>query len=94
MGHLAWPKGCTSIEDVPWDVLSVITQAHTILQWQENLSKDEMPPEWMWPFNEEISEWIEEVVRARKEGVDFVRDDRTQVPLVENEHSNRFSKHR
>lgn len=94
MGHLAWPKGCTSIEDVPWDVLNVINHAHTVLQWQENLSSEEMPPEWMWAFNDDIKEWLEDVTRARKDGQDFVRDDRTQVPMTENEHASRFKNKR
>jgi len=92
MGHLSWPKGCTSIEDVPWDVLAVINHSHTILQWQENLSSDEMPPAWMWPFNDEISEWLEDVTAARKSGSDFERDDRVQVHMTENEHASRFKK--
>ncbi len=27
---------------------------------------DEMPPEWMWPLVDELSDWFEEVDRARK----------------------------
>lgn len=26
-----------------------------------------MPPEWMWPFDEELDIWFEEVDRKRKE---------------------------
>ena len=53
---------------------------------------EEMPPSWMWPFSDSISEWIEDVVHARKDGGKFDRDDRTQVPMTKNEHASRFNK--
>jgi len=47
--------------------MRAIDQANRILDWQENLSKDEVPPEWMWPFDEELKAWFEEVDRKRSE---------------------------
>lgn len=38
-----------------------------MLTWQENLGPDEMPPVWMWPIDDELKAWFEEVERARKE---------------------------
>lgn len=42
-----------------------VSHALTIINWQENLITDEMPPEWMWPLNEELDDWFAEVKRAR-----------------------------
>lgn len=39
-----------------------------MLQWQENLRDEEMPPQWMWPFDEELADHFEEVFKDRKSG--------------------------
>jgi len=48
-----------------------------VLNWQENLTKEEMPPEWMWPLDAEIVDHFEWVERERKEryGIDDDDDD-------------------
>ena len=48
-----------------------------VLDWQENLPSNEMPPEWMWPFAERLTDWFKEVKRKRDEkyGNDSVDDD-------------------
>lgn len=40
--------------------------AYRILHWQENLLEEEMPPRWMWPFEEELQLWFERVDRERR----------------------------
>ena len=55
----------------------------TILSWQENLSADELPPEWMWALDEELEEWFEDVMQARKDR--FGDDDRDDTPMVRND---------
>lgn len=40
--------------------------ASVISSWQENLSKDEVPPHWMWPFDSVVSEWFEMVDKQRE----------------------------
>lgn len=52
-----------------------VSQAHRILHWQENLIGTEMPPEWMWPFEDELDEWFKEVERARKDKQGSNNDD-------------------
>jgi hypothetical protein len=44
-----------------------IEHAYRILGWQENLVKDEMPPPWMWPHEEELEKWFDEVEASRKD---------------------------
>lgn len=34
--------------------------------WHENYPADEIPPEWMWPFNKELDDWFEEVELERE----------------------------
>lgn len=43
-----------------------IEHANTVLSWQENLSEEEMPPEWMWTLDHELEEWFEHVAHDRK----------------------------
>ncbi len=50
------------------ELLRVISHSQMILQWQENLLSEEMPPAWMWPFDDEIEGWFREVNRARDNG--------------------------
>lgn len=50
-----------------------VSHADTILHWRENLLADEMPPEWMWPFPDELNKWFEQVEldrEARAKGED------------------------
>jgi len=42
-----------------------VSHALTIITWQENLIADEMPPEWMWPLNDELDQWFADVKRSR-----------------------------
>lgn len=49
-----------------------------------------MPPEWMWPLDEPMVEWMERVAEERKEKYgggsdDDRRDDRKTVPMMQNE---------
>lgn len=44
-----------------------VSHADHILQLQENLDRDEMPPVWMWPFTERMNEWLDRITRERKE---------------------------
>jgi hypothetical protein len=56
---MLWPKGASCIEDVPWDLVEAIAQAHTILDWFTNLIEEDRPPQYLWPFTEELNEWFE-----------------------------------
>lgn len=63
-----------------------ILHAIRICGWQENLTEDEMPPDWMWSFEDLLEPWFEEVDEKRKArfgGND--RDTDTTVPMMENE---------
>jgi len=66
-GRALLPHGIASIEDLPWDLARGIDHAHRILSWQENLSKEEQPPKWMWPHDDELVVWFDEVRMIREE---------------------------
>lgn len=44
-----------------------IQHAQRVCDWMENLSSEERPPAWMWPFEEELEIWFDEVDKERKE---------------------------
>lgn len=52
-----------------------IEQASRILDWMENLTKEEIPPEWMWPFEDELEQWFADVEEARKQKYGVSSDD-------------------
>ena len=54
------PKGY-NFSTIPTDLFNAIEQAFRILSWQENLSKDEMPPEWTWNLDWEIEAWFKKI---------------------------------
>ena len=72
--------------DVPGDLSRAISQGVRILGWQENLLDEEMPPEWMWVFEDELEIWFEEVGRNRK--IDFSSEGSDDY--VDNEFAERF----
>lgn len=45
-----------------------IEHANRVLDWQEHLRPKEIPPQWMWPLDDEIAKWLDEVMEARNEG--------------------------
>lgn len=64
-----------------------LSQAHKILDWFENLSGDEIPPEWMWPFDDELEVHFQEVEARRNEkyGVTSSGGDVDGGPMMANE---------
>lgn len=83
---MLWPQGVASADEVPFDLMRAIEHASQIIDWQENLPKEDIPPEWMWPFIDELEIWFEEVDNRRKEssGGSSSSGD-TTVPMMTNE---------
>lgn len=86
-GDLLWPKGCVNVEDIPWELSVAIQHAYRVLSWQENLTEDEMPPVYMWPFEEALELHFERVDRARKDkyGSGSGDEDDGGTPMMSNE---------
>lgn len=55
------------------------------MDWQDGLTEEEMPPEWMWPLDDEIAPWFENVVAKRKERFGRDDDDDERPGMMENE---------
>lgn len=69
---------------MPWDLLEAIGQAHRVLDWHENLSPEEIPPEWMWSHPDALNEWFDDVKANRDVGGGSDDDDEI-VPMTKNE---------
>lgn len=48
------------------------------------MMEDDIPPEWMWPFDEEISKWFDEL-KEEKANSSGRTEQLTEVPMMENE---------
>lgn len=70
-----------------------IEHAHRVLDWQENLAGDELPPAWMWPFDTELTVWFEDVEEKRNEkygnSSSSSSGDDSSAPMMKNELSKR-----
>lgn len=63
-----------------------LEHAHRVIDWQENLKSDEIPPRWMWPFESELEIWFEEVDEKRKEKYEGGSgESHDEVPMMSNE---------
>lgn len=89
-GSSLLPRGLDSIQDIPWDLSLAIDHAIRVCSWQENLIGKEMPPQWMWPFEDELELWFERVDAQRKEKYGGGSDDDETSPMMSNEFSERF----
>jgi hypothetical protein len=58
-----------------------------VISWQENLLEGEMPPDWMWPYQDELEVWFEEVDRKRKEKNNPGGEDAEGDSMMQNEFS-------
>lgn len=72
--------------EMPFDLYKAVEHASAIIHWQENLTQDEMPPEWMWSVDHELQIWFERVQDDRDERYGGPRRaDRDEVPMMSNE---------
>lgn len=55
------------MEDVSVDLTRAVEHAFKILDWHENLLKEEVPPQWMWPLDHELDDWFKQIDKLRKE---------------------------
>lgn len=74
----------TTVDEVPVDLLRAIGHANKILSWYENMSDDDIPPEWMWVFDELLEEWFDDIRKARTSDTGPTVK-HTEVPMMENE---------
>jgi len=69
--------------------MKAIEHAYRVNSWFEHLLPEEQPPEWMWPYESQLTPWFEEVESNRKQkyngdsGSSSGGDE--EVPLMDNE---------
>lgn len=62
----------------------------TIANFYENITKpDHMPPEYIWPFDDEITKWFEAIRDEQDSGQSDMDDEYTPVAL-DNDYAERF----
>lgn len=89
-GAFLWPRGCQTIEDVPNDLIKAVQHAFRVMNWHENLPGDEIPPAWMWPFDELLDDWFEQVEADRKAKWDNPGSQDEEADMMDNEYADRF----
>lgn len=71
------------------DIVRAINHALMISNFYENILKpDHMPPEYIWPFDDEITKWFDAIKAENGQG--STGDDEENSIVVENEHAERF----
>lgn len=71
---------------MPHELVMAIEHSHRILDWQDNLVSEEIPPQWMWPFEEELQIWFQQVEEKRNERNGRSGDNGdTNVPMMSND---------
>lgn len=87
LGNIAFllPEGASSVLDAPADLVRAIQFSTRVLAWQEDLLEEEMPPKWMWLYEDELTPWFEEVMRNRKAKFSTDTPSSGEGEMVENE---------
>jgi hypothetical protein len=70
---------------VPHELVMAIEHAHRILDWHDNMVSEEIPPQWMWPFEDELKIWFQQVEEKRDERNGNHGDKDTTVPMMSND---------
>lgn len=60
-----YPEGCTRVAQIPWFLQVAIEHALTVLNWLENLPKNEVPPRRIWADTEGLEQWWNKVEDLR-----------------------------
>lgn len=60
-----------------------------ILGWQENLPSDDMPPSWMWPFDDPLERWFDDLKAKREMGLPDTDSDGEET-MMSNELASRY----
>jgi len=72
---------------MPFDLFLTVRHAYQVLDWHENLREKEIPPEWMWTFDEEINDWFEEVKAEREREFSSPTEGEGDEGMLQNEYA-------
>lgn len=71
---------------MPQDLFEAIAHANKVLDWFENLTTEDIPPEWMWPFSDEITIWFDDIKQKKADEISAGDTGDTVAPMEKNEH--------
>lgn len=54
--------------EIPWYLQVAIDHALIVLNWYENLQRDEVPPEYLWEDVEGLEQWWKDIEARREDG--------------------------
>ena len=63
---LLLPVDCSTVAEMPADLMLAIDHSIRLLNWQENLLDDEMPAKWMWHLDSELETHFAMIKEKRK----------------------------
>jgi hypothetical protein len=61
-----------------------VSHALSIISWQENLTEEHMPPEWMWSLDDELELWFDEVKASFHSRSSSMDDGDEEAPMMSN----------
>jgi hypothetical protein len=64
-----YPDECDRATQIPWFLQAAIEHALTILNWFENLPKNEVPPKHVWADPDGLELWWKKIEERRSEGL-------------------------
>lgn len=80
-----------SVIDAPWEWVTALNAALTVLSWFENLPKNEQPPRHIWWSDKLLDEWFESVREERKGSNKRSRYDQAEdAPMMESSLADEF----
>lgn len=79
------------ISEAPYDLVTAVNFALSVISWHENLPQEEVPPRHLWWSEDLLEEWFQGVRERRKEKTEGGKNTRSSyetaqdVPMTENE---------
>ena len=88
---MLYPEGAERVDQISWFLQAAIDQGLQILNWYENLSKEDIPPEHLWEDAQGLEQWWDDVKARQEDGVSTKRgrssskDEDDSDEMVEND---------
>lgn len=71
---MLYPKGAERISDLPWFLQVAIEHGMSVLNWYENLPKNEVPPRYLWADVDGLELWWKKIEERRSDGLPSMAD--------------------
>ena len=84
-----YPDSVDSFEELTFEFTIALNHALIVMGWYEHLAEGEIPPQWMWPFDDALEEWMDGVKADRKSQYSTDASD-TEANMDSNDLASRF----